>query len=179
MANKYEGTKTEQNLRDAFAGETQARSKYDFFASVAKKDGFEQIAEIFTYTAQNELAHAKIWFTELGGISGTRENLNSGINGEHFEWSDMYASFAATAEEEGFSELAKKFKQVAEIEKYHEERYRAFLKNIEEHEVFRKSGENEWQCRNCGHIATGKEAPLVCPVCSHPQSYFEIEPKNY
>lgn len=177
--NKYAGTKTEQNLRDAFAGESQARNKYTYFASKAKKEGFEQIAALFLKTADNEKEHAKMWFKELEGIGDTVQNLSAAADGENFEWTDMYASFARTAEEEGFPELAEKFRQVGEIEKHHEERYRALLKNVETAAVFEKSEVKVWECRNCGHIIIGTKAPDVCPVCAHPQSYFEIHAENY
>lgn len=174
MANKYSGTKTEENLRTAFSGESQARNKYTYFASKAKKDGFEQIADLFLKTADNEKEHAKMWFKELNGIGTTAENLVSAAEGENFEWTDMYAEFAKTAEEEGFTELAEKFRMVAAIEKTHEERYRALLHNVETKEVFEKSEVKVWECRNCGHIVVGVKAPQVCPVCNHPQAYFEI-----
>ncbi len=177
--NKYAGTKTEQNLRDAFAGESQARSKYTYFASKAKKEGFEQIAAIFLKTAENEKEHAKMWFKELNGIGDTAANLEAAAEGENFEWTDMYESFAKTAEEEGFSELAHKFRLVAAIEKAHEERYRALLKNVETAAVFAKSEVKVWECRNCGHIVVGTAAPEVCPTCNHPQSYFEVREENY
>ena len=176
---KYSGTKTEQNLRDAFSGESQARNKYTYFASVAKKEGFEQISAIFLKTAENEKEHAKMWFKELAGIGVTTENLASAADGENFEWTDMYASFAKTAEEEGFPELAQKFRMVGEIEKTHEERYRALLQNIETAKVFEKSEVKVWECRNCGHIMVGTKAPEVCPVCNHPQAYFEVREENY
>ncbi|MBQ3904823.1 MAG: rubrerythrin family protein [Eubacterium sp.] len=176
---KYAGTKTEQNLRDAFAGESQARNKYTYFASKAKKEGYEQIAALFLKTADNEKEHAKMWFKELEGIGDTAQNLSAAADGENFEWTDMYASFAKTAEEEGFPELAEKFRQVGEIEKHHEERYRALLKNVETAKVFEKSEVKVWECRNCGHIIVGTKAPDVCPVCAHPQSYFEIHAENY
>ena len=179
MANKYSGTKTEENLRTAFSGESQARNKYTYFASKAKKDGFEQIADLFLKTADNEKEHAKMWFKELNGIGTTAENLVSAAEGENFEWTDMYADFAKTAEEEGFTELAEKFRMVAAIEKTHEERYRALLKNVETAEVFAKSEVKVWECRNCGHIVVGVKAPQVCPVCNHPQAYFEIHAENY
>ena len=179
MSNPYEGTQTEKNLEAAFAGESQARNKYTYFASVAKKEGYEQIAALFLKTADNEKEHAKMWFKELKGIGDTAENLSAAADGENFEWTDMYAEFAKTAEEEGFPELAEKFRGVAEIEKHHEERYRALLKNIESKQVFEKSGIKIWECRNCGHICVGTEAPEVCPVCAHPQSYFEIHAENY
>lgn len=177
--NKYSGTKTEQNLRIAFSGESEARNKYTFFASVTKKEGYEQIAALFQKTADNEKEHAKLWFKELNGIGDTAENLKSAAEGENYEWTDMYAGFAKTAEEEGFTELAAKFRLVAEIEKHHEERYRALLKNVEMAEVFAKSEVKVWECRNCGHITVGMSAPRVCPACSHPQSYFEIHAENY
>ena len=177
--NKYAGTQTEKNLLAAFAGESGARNKYTYFASVAKKEGYEQIADIFLKTADNEKEHAKIWLKELKGIGNTAENLVSAADGENFEWTDMYAEFAKTAEEEGFTELAAKFRMVAAIEKHHEERYRALLKNVETATVFAKSEVKVWECRNCGHIVVGTNAPEVCPVCAHPQSYFEISPENY
>ncbi len=179
MANKYAGTKTEKNLEAAFAGESQARNKYTYFASRAKKEGFEQIAALFLKTADNEKEHAKLWFKELGGIGDTAANLKTAADGENFEWTDMYDSFAQTAEEEGFAELAAKFRLVASIEKHHEERYRALLKNVEMQEVFKKSVVKVWECRNCGHIVVGEKAPEVCPTCAHPQSYFEINSENY
>ena len=179
MANNYSGTKTEENLRTAFSGESQARNKYTYFASKAKKDGFEQIADLFLKTADNEKEHAKMWFKELNGIGTTAENLVSAAEGENFEWTDMYADFAKTAEEEGFTELAEKFRMVAAIEKTHEERYRALLHNVETKEVFEKSEVKVWECRNCGHIVLGVKAPQVCPVCNHPQAYFEIHAENY
>ena len=179
MANKYAGTQTEKNLRAAFSGESEARNKYTYFASKAKKEGFEQIAALFLKTADNEKEHAKLWFKELDGIGDTAENLISAANGENYEWTDMYAGFAKTAEEEGFTELAAKFRLVAEIEKHHEERYRALLKNVQMQEVFKKSGVKVWECRNCGHIVVGEEAPQICPTCAHPQAYFEIHAENY
>ena len=179
MANKYAGTKTEQNLRAAFSGESEARNKYTYFASKAKKDGFEQIAAIFQQTADNEKEHAKLWFKELNGIGTTAENLAAAADGENYEWTDMYEGFAKTAEEEGFAELAAKFRLVAQIEKHHEERYRALLKNIEMQEVFKKSEVKVWECRNCGHIVVGTAAPDVCPVCYYPQAYFEITAENF
>ena len=179
MANKYVGTKTEKNLLEAFAGESQARNKYTYFASKAKKEGFEQIAELFLKTAENEKEHAKLWFKELDGIGDTVANLNAAAAGENFEWTDMYDKFAKEAEEEGFPELAKKFRGVAAIERRHEERYRALLHNIEAQEVFKKSEVKVWECRNCGHVVVGTEAPEKCPVCDHPQSFFEVEAKNY
>ena len=177
--NKYQGTKTEKNLMEAFAGESQARNKYTYFASVAKKEGFEQISEIFTKTAENEKEHAKLWFKELGELGNTAKNLEAAANGENYEWTDMYDRFAKDAEEEGFVELAKKFRGVAAIEKSHEERYRALLKNVETKAVFEKSSVTVWECRNCGHIVVGVKAPEVCPVCAHAQSYFEIRKENY
>ena len=176
---KYAGTQTEKNLLAAFAGESQARNKYTYFASKAKKEGFEQIAEIFTKTADNEKEHAKLWLKELEGIGSTGENLAAAADGENFEWTDMYEGFAKTAEEEGFKALAFKFRAVAAIEKRHEERYRALLKNVEMQQVFEKSEVKVWECRNCGHIVVGTKAPEVCPVCAHPQSYFEINAANY
>ena len=176
---ELKGSKTEQNLMTAFAGESQARNKYDYFASKAKKDGYEQIAAIFQETALNEKEHAKMWFKELQGIGSTAENLAAAAAGENYEWTDMYAGFAQTAEEEGFHELAAKFRLVAAIEKRHEERYRALLRNIEAQEVFKRSEVKVWECRNCGHIVVGTEAPEVCPTCAHPQSYFEIHMDNF
>ena len=176
---ELKGTKTEANLLAAFAGESQARNKYTYFASVAKKQGFEQIANLFLKTADNEKEHAKMWFKELNGIGDTAENLLAAAEGENYEWTDMYEDFAKTAEEEGFTELAHKFRLVAAIEKHHEERYRALLRNVETAEVFKRSEIKVWECRNCGHIVVGKEAPEVCPVCNHPQSYFEIHAENY
>ena len=176
---KYTGTKTEANLQAAFAGESQARNKYTYFASVARKEGFEQIAAIFQATADNEKEHAKLWFKELEGIGDTAANLEAAAAGENFEWTDMYEAFAKTAEEEGFTALAKRFRMVAAIEKRHEERYRALLHNIEAAAVFEKSEVKVWECRNCGHIVVGTKAPEVCPVCAHPQSYFEISADNY
>jgi len=178
MANKYAGTKTEANLRAAFSGESEARNKYTYFASKAKKDGFEQIAGLFLKTADNEKEHAKIWFKELEGIGTTEENLAAAAAGENYEWTDMYEGFAKTAEEEGFPELAQKFRLVAAIEREHEERYRALLKNIETAQVFEKSEVKVWECRNCGHIVVGTKAPDVCPACAHPQSFFEVREKN-
>lgn len=179
MSNKYAGTQTEKNLEAAFAGESQARNKYTYFASVAKKEGFEQISSIFAKTADNEKEHAKMWWKELNGIGDTAQNLEAAANGENDEWTDMYVGFAETAEKEGFPELAAKFRMVAEIEKHHEERYRALLKNVEMQEVFQKSEVKVWECRNCGHIVVGTKAPEVCPVCSHPQAYFEVHAENY
>lgn len=179
MANRYSGTKTEQNLRAAFSGESEARNKYTYFASVAKKQGFEQIAALFLKTAENEKEHAKLWFKELNGIGDTAQNLLSAAEGENYEWTDMYAGFAKTADEEGFPELAQRFRLIAEIERHHEERYRALLHNVEAAEVFAKSEVKVWECRNCGHIVVGTAAPEVCPACNHPQSYFEIHAENY
>ncbi|MCR5250370.1 MAG: rubrerythrin family protein [Lachnospiraceae bacterium] len=177
--NPYAGTQTEKNLEAAFAGESQARNKYTYFASKAKKEGYEQIAALFLKTADNEKEHAKLWFKELNGIGDTKENLEAAADGENYEWTDMYEEFAKTAEEEGFPELAAKFRGVAAIEKAHEERYRALLKNVEMQEVFKKSEVKVWECRNCGHIVVGTEAPEVCPVCNHPQAYFEVHEANY
>ena len=177
---ELKGSQTEKNLQTAFAGESQARNKYTYFASKAKKDGYEQIAAIFEETANNEKEHAKMWFKLLnGGIGTTEENLKAAAEGENYEWTDMYAGFAKTAREEGFDAIAKLFEGVAAIEKHHEERYRKLLKNIEDKVVFSKDGDAIWQCRNCGHIVVGKEAPKVCPVCAHPQSYIEINKENY
>lgn len=178
-ANKYAGTQTEKNLHEAFSGESQARNKYTYFASVAKKEGYEQMAALFLKTADNEKEHAKMWFKELAGIGDTKANLAAAAEGENFEWTDMYEDFAKTAEEEGFPELAAKFRAVGEIEKHHEERYRALLHNIETAQVFEKSEVKVWECRNCGHIVVGTKAPEVCPVCNHPQSYFEVHEENY
>jgi len=177
--NKYAGTQTEKNLQAAFSGESGARNKYTYFASVAKKEGFEQISSIFLKTAENEREHAKMWLKELCGIGNTTENLTAAAEGENFEWTDMYEGFARTAEEEGFPELAEKFRLVGAIEKHHEERYCALLKNIETAAVFEKSEVKVWECRNCGHIVVGTNAPEVCPTCAHPQSYFEISAENY
>ena len=177
--NRYKGTRTEENLKAAFAGESQARNKYTYFASRAKKDGYEQIAALFLKTADNEKEHAKLWFKELNGIGTTEENLEAAADGENYEWTDMYEEFAKTAEEEGFPELAEKFRGVAAIEKKHEERYRALLKNVKEGEVFEKGEIKIWECRNCGHIVVGTKAPEVCPVCNHPQSFFEVHAENY
>lgn len=179
MTTKYSGTKTEKNLEAAFAGESQARNKYTYFASKAKKEGFEQIAELFQKTADNEKEHAKMWFKELNGIGDTAQNLAAAAEGENYEWTDMYEGFAKTAEEEGFADLAIKFRLVAAIEKRHEERYRALLHNVEMKEVFAKSEVKVWECRNCGHIVVGEKAPEVCPVCAHPQAYFEIHKDNF
>ncbi|MBQ2757418.1 MAG: rubrerythrin family protein [Clostridia bacterium] len=179
MSKALKGTKTEQNLLAAFAGESQARNKYTYFASVAKKEGYEQISAIFTKTADNEKEHAKMWFKLLGELGNTAENLAAAAAGENYEWTDMYATFADEAEAEGFTEIAAKFRAVAAIEKTHEERYRALLKNVEMQEVFAKSEETMWECRNCGHLVMGKKAPEVCPVCVHPQSFFEVRAENY
>ncbi len=179
MASKYAGTKTEKNLREAFAGESQARNKYTYFASVAKKAGYEQIAALFLQTAENEKEHAKLWFKALGELGDTPTNLLHAAEGENAEWTDMYERMVKDAEEEGFSELAAQFRGVGAIEKMHEERYRALLKNIEAMEVFKKSGVTMWECRNCGHVVVGLEAPVVCPVCNHPQAYFEVRKENY
>ena len=179
MANKYAGTQTEKNLEAAFAGESMARNKYTYFASVAKKAGFEQMSAIFQETADNEKEHAKMWFKELNGIGNTSQNLKSAADGENYEWTDMYEGFAKTAEEEGFPELAAKFRLVGAIERHHEERYRKLLDNIEAKEVFEKSEVKVWKCRNCGHIVMGTAAPEVCPTCNHPQSYFELNAENY
>ena len=177
--NKYAGTKTEKNLWEAFAGESQARNKYTYFASVAKKAGYEQIAALFLATAENEKEHAKLWFKALGELGTTEENLLHAAEGEMYEWTDMYENFAKDAEAEGFVELAAQFRAVAAIEKEHEERYRALLKNVEEKTVFEKAGVTVWECRNCGHVAVGTKAPEVCPTCKHPQAYFEVRKINY
>ena len=179
MANKYTGTQTEKNLEAAFAGESQARNKYTYFASKAKKEGFEQIAALFLKTAENEKEHAKLWFKELEGIGSTAENLLEAAQGENYEWTDMYSGFADTADAEGFHELAAKFRLVAAIEKHHEERYRALLKNVETAQVFEKSEVKIWECRNCGHLVVGTKAPQLCPTCAHPQAYFEVNAENY
>ncbi len=176
---KYAGTKTEANLMAAFAGESRARNKYTYFASVAKKEGYEQICAIFQKTADNEKEHAKMWLKELKGIGDTKANLAAAADGENYEWTDMYETFAKDAEEEGFTELAAKFRAVAAIEKSHEERYRALLNNIEMQQVFEKAEMTMWECRNCGHLVMGKKAPEVCPVCNHPQSFFEVRAENY
>ena len=176
---KYAGTQTEKNLEAAFAGESMARNKYTYFASKAKKEGFEQIAALFLKTADNEKEHAKLWFKELAGIGDTRENLKQAAEGENYEWTDMYAGFAETADAEGFHELAEKFRLVAAVEKQHEERYRALLRNVETGQVFAKSEVKVWECRNCGHIVVGTNAPEVCPTCNHPQGYFELHAENY
>jgi Rubrerythrin len=179
MSNKYAGTQTEKNLEAAFAGESMARNKYTYFASKAKKEGFEQIAAIFEETANNEKEHAKLWFKELEGIGDTAQNLGAAADGENYEWTDMYEGFAKTAEQEGFPVLAARFRMVAAIEKQHEERYRALLKNVETAKVFEKSEVKVWECRNCGHIVVGTKAPQICPVCQHPQAYFEVHKENY
>ena len=176
---KYAGTQTEKNLMAAFSGESEARNKYTYFASKAKKEGYEQIAALFLKTAENEKEHAKMWFKELDGIHDTETNLKAAAEGENYEWTDMYAGFAETAEKEGFKELAAKFRLVAAIEKSHEERYRALLKNIETCEVFKKSSVKIWECRNCGHLVVGEAAPEICPTCAHPKAYFEIHAENY
>ena len=176
---ELKGTKTEKNLMAAFAGESQARNKYTYFASVAKKEGYEQIAAIFEATANNEKEHAKMWFKELGELGTTAQNLLAAAEGENYEWTDMYETFAQEAEEEGFKALAKKFRMVAAIEKTHEERYRKLLNNVEMQQVFEKAEETMWECRNCGHLVMGKKAPEVCPVCVHPKSYFEVRKENY
>ena len=176
---ELKGSKTEQNLMTAFAGESQARNKYTYFASVAKKEGYEQIAAIFLQTADNEKEHAKMWFKALGELGNTAQNLAAAADGENYEWTDMYATFAKEAEEEGFAKLAKQFAMVADIEKTHEERYRALLANVEMQKVFEKGEMTMWECRNCGHLVMGLKAPAVCPVCAHPQSYFEVRKENY
>lgn len=175
----YSGTKTETNLMAAFAGESQARNKYTYFASVAKQEGYEQIAAIFQKTADNEQEHAKLWFAELGGIAGTCANLSAAADGENYEWTDMYVGFAKDAEEEGFTALAARFREVAKIEKSHEERFRRLIDNVQMKKVFEKAGETMWECRKCGHLVIGKSAPQVCPVCNHPQSFFEVRADNY
>lgn len=176
---KYDGTKTKRNLEAAFAGESEARNKYTYFAAVAKKEGYEQIADLFLITAENERSHAKLWFEEMDGIGATPQNLAAAAKGENYEWTDMYAEFAKTAEDEGFPELAAKFRLVAEVEKHHEERFLALLKNVETAKVFEKSSVKVWVCRKCGHIVTGTKAPAVCPVCKHPRAYFEEYAENY
>ena len=176
---ELKGSKTERNLWEAFAGESQARNKYTYFASVAKKEGYQQIAAIFEETANNEKEHAKLWFKALQGIGDTAANLLAAAEGENYEWTDMYDQFAKDAEEEGFKALAAQFRMVAAIEKTHEERYRKLLANVEMQQVFEKAGETMWECRNCGHLVMGKKAPLACPVCAHPQAYFEIRKENY
>ena len=173
------GTKTEQNLMTAFAGESQARNKYTYFASTAKKEGYEQISALFAKTAENEKEHAKMWFKLLGGLGNTAQNLAEAAAGENYEWTDMYATFAKEADEEGFHDIAEKFRAVAEIEKSHEERYRKLLSNVEMQKVFEKSEITMWECRNCGHLVMGVKAPDICPVCAHPQSYFEVRAENY
>lgn len=177
--NKYAGTKTEKNLMEAFAGESMARNKYSFFASIAKKEGYEQLAELFLKTADNEKAHAKLWFQELGGIGDTAANLEAAADGENYEWTDMYERMANEAEEEGFKALAMKFRMVGKIEKAHEERYRKLLENVEMKKVFERSEVKIWECRECGNLVIGTNAPKVCPVCQHSQSYFEIKAENY
>ena len=179
MANKYAGTQTEKNLMAAFAGESEARNKYTYFASKAKKEGYEQISALFLKTADNEKEHAKMWFKELGGIGDTATNLLHAAEGENYEWTDMYAGFAETAEAEGFHELAAKFRLVAAVEKHHEERYRALLHNVQAQEVFAKSEVKVWECRDCGHIVVGTAAPEICPTCDHPRAYFEVHAENY
>ena len=179
MDMELKGSKTEKNLMTAFAGESEARNKYTYFASVAKKEGYEQISAIFLKTAENEKEHAKMWFKALGGLSDTAKNLAAAAEGENYEWTDMYATFAKEAEEEGFTKLAAQFRMVGEIEKHHEERYRALLSNVEMQKVFEKSEQTMWECRNCGHLVMGTKAPAVCPVCAHPQSYFEVRGENY
>ena len=176
---ELKGSKTEQNLLTAFAGESQARNKYTYFASVAKKEGYEQIAAIFLQTAENEKEHAKMWFKELGELGTTAQNLLAAAEGENYEWTDMYDTFAKEAEEEGFLAIARKFRMVAAIEKTHEERYRKLLSNVEMQQVFEKAEETIWECRNCGHLVMGKKAPEVCPVCVHPKSFFEVRKENY
>ncbi len=176
---ELKGSKTEKNLMAAFSGESEARNKYTYFASVAKKEGYEQISALFLDTANNEKEHAKMWFKELKGIGNTAENLKSAAEGENYEWTDMYATFAKEAEEEGFMEIAAKFRLVAAIEKTHEERYLKLLNNVEMQKVFEKAEETMWECRNCGHLVIGKKAPQICPVCAHPQSYFEVRAENY
>ena len=176
---ELKGTKTERNLMEAFAGESQARNKYTYFASVAKKEGYQQIAAIFEETANNEKEHAKLWFKALGGLGDTAANLAAAAEGENYEWTDMYDRFAKEAEEEGFTALAAQFRMVAAIERSHEERYRKLLSNVEMQQVFEKAGETMWECRNCGHLVMGKKAPAACPVCAHPQAYFEVRKENY
>ena len=176
---ELKGSKTERNLAEAFAGESQARNKYTYFASVAKKEGYQQIAAIFEETANNEKEHAKLWFKHLKGIGDTAANLKAAAEGENYEWTEMYDQFAKDAEEEGFKALAAQFRMVAAIEKTHEERYRKLLQNVEMQQVFEKAGETMWECRNCGHLVMGKKAPATCPVCAHPQAYFEVRKENY
>lgn len=178
-ANKYVGTKTEKNLMEAFSGESQARNKYTYFANIAQREGYDQISELFLKTARNEQEHARIWFEELGGLGNTAKNILQAAEGEHYEWTDMYDRFAKEAEAEGFPELADRFRSVGTIEKAHEERYRALLKNVELQQVFEKSEETMWECRVCGHLVMGRKAPEVCPVCTHSQSYFEVRKENY
>jgi rubrerythrin len=178
-ANKYAGTKTEKNLMEAFSGESQARNKYTYFANIAQREGYDQIAEIFLKTARNEQEHARIWFEELGNLGKTAENLLQAAEGENYEWTDMYERFAKDAEEEGFKDLAERFRRVGAIEKAHEERYRALLKNVETQKVFEKGEEIMWECRVCGHLEIGKKAPEVCPVCKYSQSFFEVRKENY
>jgi len=177
--NRYAGTKTEQNLKDAFAGESQARNKYTYFAQIAAQQGFEQLAELFLKTARNEQEHARIWFEELGGLGGTADNLKAAAAGENYEWTEMYADFAKVAEEEGFADLAARFRRVADIERSHEERYLKLLNNVEMQKVFEKSEDVMWECRICGHLVVGKKAPTVCPVCSYAQCFFEVRAVNY
>ena len=179
LANKYEGTKTQQNLKEAYSGESMARNKYTFYASVAKSQGYEQIADLFTETANNELAHAKLWLNELEGIGDTLTNLSQGANGENYEWTEMYAQFAKDAENEGFNELSELFRSVAAIEKTHEERFRKLIENVETQKVFEKNSDEVWICKNCGHIVMGTKAPDMCPVCKHPRAYFEIKKDNF
>lgn len=179
MSNKYSGTQTEKNLRTAFSGESQARNKYTFFAKKAREDGFEQIAALFLKTAENEREHAKLWFDELNSTGTTAENLVSAAEGENYEWADMYPKFAEDAEREGFTQLAARFRLVAEVERTHEERYRALLHNVETQEVFKKCSVKVWECRNCGHIVVGEKAPEICPICDHPQAFFELRAENY
>ncbi len=176
---ELKGTKTEQNLKTAFSGESEARNKYTYFASVAKKEGFEQLAEIFQKTADNEKEHAKLWFKLLGGIGNTEANLKSAAAGENYEWTDMYKTFAEEADAEGFHDIAQKFRMVAAIEKTHEERYLALLNNVQMQTVFEKGEQVMWECRNCGHLVVGTKAPEMCPVCNHPKSYFEVRKVNY
>ena len=176
---KYDGTKTQKNLMAAFSGESEARNKYTYFASVAKKEGYEQISALFTKTADNEKEHAKMWFKLLGELGNTAQNLAAAAEGENYEWTDMYATFADEADAEGFHDIAAKFRAVAKIEKAHEERYRALLANVEMQKVFEKADQTMWECRNCGHLVMGKKAPEICPVCDHPKSYFEVRAENY
>ena len=176
---RYAGTKTEQNLREAFSGESEARNKYTFFAEVARREGYEQLAELFLVTARNEQEHARLWYEALGGIGGTAANLLAAAEGENYEWTDMYARMAKDADEEGFPEMAELFRKVGGIEKAHEERYRKLLQNVEMQQVFAKSGQTMWECRVCGHLVVGTQAPEVCPVCKYSQSYFEVRKENY